>query len=299
MDSMGLTIFMQLLISGLISGCIYGLIALGFVIIYKSTTVVNFALGEIMMIGAYVCYYLVLSYNLGFWSAFVLTLVFSALLGVTIELLILRPMIGEPTFSVIMITVGLATLLRSVVGLIWGHDNIPFPSPFSDETMETLGMIVAPVEVGTIGVTAVLFLLFFVFFKYTKLGLATRATAFDQRWAFLMGISVRRIFSLSWILASVVAAIGGVFLGMANGLDTGMSHIGLKVFPAVVLGGMDSITGAVLGGIVIGLTESLAGGYLSVYFGSGVKELASFFILLLVLMLRPYGLFGKEEIIRV
>jgi branched-chain amino acid transport system permease protein len=144
-----------------------------------------------------------------------------------------------------------------------------------------------------------LFILFFLFFKYSKMGLAMRATAFDQRYAFLMGISVRKIFSLSWVLASVVASIGGIFLASITALQTDMSFIGLKVFPAVVLGGIDSIAGAILGGLIIGLTENLAGGYLSQIFGSGVKELSAFFILLLVLMIKPYGLLGKKEIIRV
>lgn len=299
MDSGSLYIFSQLLLSGVIAGSIYGLIALGFVVIYKATTVVNFAQGEIMMLGAYFCYYLVVTHHIPFLPAFVMTLVFSALLGILVEMLILRPMIGEPVFSVIMITVGLATLLRSIVGLIWGHENLFFPSPFGEATFEVIGLVVAPAEAATIISALVLFAALFAFFKYTKLGLATRATAFDQRWAFLMGISVGKIFSLAWAMAAVVAGVGGIFLGLVGGLEPNMSFIGLKVFPAVVLGGIDSIAGAVLGGLVIGLTESLAGGYLSDWFGSGVKELSAFVVLMIVLMVRPYGLFGKEEIIRV
>lgn len=299
MDPASFHIFLQLMLSGVIAGSIYGLIALGFVVIYKSTTVVNFAQGEIMMIGAYFCYYLVVTHKIPFIPAFVMTLVFSALLGMLVEMLILRPMIGEPVFSVIMITVGLATLLRSIVGLIWGHDTLPFPSSLGDTTFEFFGMIVSPAEAATVISAAILLLALFAFFKYTKLGLATRATAFDQRWAFLMGISVRKIFSLSWAIASVVAAVGGIFLGLVGGLEPNMSFIGLKVFPAVVLGGLESIVGAIVGGLVVGISESLAGGYLSGWFGSGVKELSAFVVLLIVLMFRPYGLLGKREIIRV
>lgn len=296
---MGVQIFFQLILSGIISGSIYGLVALGFVLIYKATDVVNFAQGELMMIGAYFCYHLVTAYHISFIPAFLITLVFSAILGILIEVLILRPMIGEHVFSVIMITVGLATLLRSMVGLFWGHDIHAFPSPFPEKSLDVFGLAVLPVELTTVGTVLGLFVLFYLFFKFSRMGLAMRATAFDQRYAYLVGISVRKIFSLSWVLASVVACIGGIFLASITSLQTTMSFIGLKVFPAVVLGGMDSIAGAILGGLIIGLTENLAGGYLSGIFGSGVKELSAFFILLLVLMIRPYGLFGKKEIIRV
>ena len=294
-----LHIFYQLVLSGLLAGSVYALIAMGFVVIYKSTEVVNFAQGEIMMVGAYFCYFLVVTHKIPFLWAFLLTLVFAAVLGVVVEALILRPMVGEPTFSVIMITVGLATLLRSIVGFVWGHDNLPFDSPLPDKIMELAGVRVTPTEIATIVAALILFGILFAFFRYSKLGLATRATAFDQRWAFLMGISVRKIFSLSWALASVVAAVGGIFLAFMGGLETNMSFIGMKVFPAVVLGGIDSIAGALLGGLVVGLSESLAGGYLSNWFGSGIKELSAFFILLVVLMVKPYGLFGKKEVIRV
>jgi len=299
MDSEGLKILFQLILSGVIVGSIYGLIALGFVLIYKATDVVNFAQGELMMIGAYFCYYLIITFHVPFIPAFLMTLLFSALLGILIEFLILRPMIGKHVFSVIMVTVGLATLLRSLVGLFWGHDTYRFPAPFSDKAIHVLGLSILPVELATALAALVMFILFYLFFKYSKLGLAMRATAFDQKSAFLMGISVRKIFSLSWVLASVVASIGGIFLASVSSLQTNMSIIGLKVFPAVVLGGIDSVAGAILGGLIVGLTENLAGGYLSKVFGSGVKELSAFFILLLILMIRPYGLFGKKEITRV
>jgi branched-chain amino acid transport system permease protein len=299
MDSTSLHILVQLLLSGIIVGSIYSLVAIGFVLVYKATDVVNFAQGELMMLGAYVCYELILVYHIPFVPAFLITLLFSAVLGVLIEFLVLRPMVGEPVFSVIMVTVGLSTLLRSIVGLVWGHDTYVFPSPFPEKSIDLLGITIFPVELVTVLSAVALFLLFFLFFKYSNLGLAMRATAFDQKYAFLMGISVRKIFSLSWILASAVASIGGIFLASITSLQTDMSFIGLKVFPAVVLGGIDSVPGAIVGGLLVGLTENLASGYLSKLFGSGIKELSAFFILLLVLMVKPYGLFGKSEIIRV
>ncbi|MCF8143455.1 MAG: branched-chain amino acid ABC transporter permease [Deltaproteobacteria bacterium] len=294
-----LQIFFQLILSGLIVGSIYGLVALGFVLIYKATNVVNFAQGELMMLGAYFCYYLVSSYQIPFVPAFLITLVFSSLLGILIEVAILRPLVGETVFSVIMVTVGLSTLLRSVVGLIWGHDQYVFPSPFSQQTFRFFELVILPVELTTIVTVMGLFAMCYLFFKYSKIGVAMRATAFNQKYAFLMGISVRKVFSLSWVMASVVASIGGILFASMSNLDTNMSLIGLKVFPAVVLGGIDSIGGAILGGLIVGLTENLAGGYLSQIFGSGVKELSAFFVLLMTLMIRPYGLFGKKEIIRV
>jgi len=299
MDGGDLQIFFQLILSGLIVGSIYGLVALGFVLIYKATNVVNFAQGELMMLGAYFCYYLVSSYQIPFVPAFLITLVFSSLLGILIEVAILRPLVGETVFSVIMVTVGLSTLLRSVVGLIWGHDQYVFPSPFSQQTFRFFELVLLPVELTTIVTVLGLFAMCYLFFKYSKIGVAMRATAFNQKYAFLMGISVRKVFSLSWVMASVVASIGGILFASMSNLDTNMSLIGLKVFPAVVLGGIDSIGGAILGGLIVGLTENLAGGYLSQIFGSGVKELSAFFVLLLTLMIRPYGLFGKKEIIRV
>ena len=299
MDGGDVQIFFQLVLSGLIVGSIYGLVALGFVLIYKATNVVNFAQGELMMLGAYFCYYLVSSYQIPFVPAFLITLVFSSLLGILIEVAILRPLVGETVFSVIMVTVGLSTLLRSVVGLIWGHDQYVFPSPFSQKTLRFFDLVILPVELTAIVSVLGLFVMCYLFFKYSRIGVAMRATAFNQKYAFLMGISVRKIFSLSWVMASVVASIGGILFASMSNLDTNMSLIGLKVFPAVVLGGIDSIGGAILGGLIVGLTENLAGGYLSQVFGSGVKELSAFFVLLLTLMIRPYGLFGKKEIIRV
>jgi branched-chain amino acid transport system permease protein len=207
-------------------------------------------------------------------------------------------MVGEPVFSVIMITIGLATLFRSIIGLIWGHDVYPF-KPFPETPLEFYNLTIMPVELTTCVAVVGLVILFFLFFHYSRLGVAMRATAFNQKYALLMGVSVRKIFSLAWVFASVVASIGGIFLAGMFHISPEMSYIGLKVFPAVILGGIDSIAGAMLGSLIIGVVENLAGGYLSQIFGSGVKELSAFAILIIILMIKPYGLFGKEEVIRV
>ena len=298
MDSEGIRLFFQLILSGLIVGCIYASVALGFVLIYKATDIINFAQGELMLVGAYICYALITEFKIPFVPAFLLTLVFSAVLGVLIEVLVLRPMVGEPIFSVIMITIGLATLFRSIIGLIWGHDVYPF-NPFPETPLEFFNLTLMPVELITCIAVAGLVVLFLLFFHYSRLGIAMRATAFNQKYALLMGVSVRKIFSLAWVFASVVASIGGIFLAGMFHISPEMSYIGLKVFPAVILGGIDSIAGAMLGSLIIGVVENLAGGYLSQVFGSGVKELSAFAILIVILMIKPYGLFGKEEVIRV
>ena len=291
---------LQLVLNGIVSGSIYSLVALGFVVIYKSTSVLNFAQGEFMMLGAYVCLSLAVQYQLPFAVAFLLTMAFMAALGVLTERLILRPMIGEPVISLIMVTLGLSALLKAVVQAIWGTDLRPFPNIFPAEPVQ-LGPL--PVSQGYLYGTAsvaVLLLLFSLFFKFTRNGIAMRATAFSQQVALSMGISVKRIFALSWSIAAVVSAIGGVLLaGVRGGLDSALALFGLKVIPVVILGGLDSIGGAILGGLVMGVLENLAGGYLDPLVGGGAKEVAPFIVLVLILSVRPYGLFGKVKIERV
>ena len=291
---------LQLVLNGIVSGSIYSLVALGFVVIYKSTSVLNFAQGEFMMLGAYVCLSLAVQYQLPFAVAFLLTMAFMAALGVLTERLILRPMIGEPVISLIMVTLGLSALLKAVVQAIWGTDLRPFPNIFPAEPVQ-LGPL--PVSQGYLygtGSVAVLLLLFSLFFKFTRNGIAMRATAFSQQVALSMGISVKRIFALSWSIAAVVSAIGGVLLaGIRGGLDSALALFGLKVVPVVILGGLDSIGGAILGGLIMGVLENLAGGYLDPLVGGGAKEVAPFIVLVLILSVRPYGLFGKVKIERV
>ena len=297
---MDINFFLQLVINGLVVGSVYALVALGFVIIFKSTSVVNFAQGEFLLLGAYISLAVVGQYNVPFWVALIITLIFSVVLGMLIERLILRPMIGEPVISVIMVTLGLSSVLKAIVQGIWGTDTRPFPEIFPSTPVQIGPLPVSQGYIYSVVCVAILLLLFTLFFKYSRAGIAMRATAFSQQVAMSMGISVRRMFALAWAIAAVVSAIGGILLGgVRGGVDAALAAIGLKVIPVVILGGLDSIIGAIVGGLLVGVLENLAGGYLDPLFGGGVKEVAPFVILVLILMIKPYGLFGKVHIDRV
>lgn len=291
--------FLQLVVNGVVVGSIYALVALGFVVIYKSSSILNFAQGEFLMLGAYVCLGAMAS-SAPFWAAVLLTLAFSVALGLLLERVALRPMIGEPVISVIMLTLGLSAVLRAVVQGIWGTDTRPFPPIFPSEPVHLGPFPVSQGYLWSVGSVSVLLVAFAVFFKYSRPGIAMRATAFSQQVALSMGISVRHIFALSWSIAAVVSAIGGILLGaVRGGVDGSLAVFGLKVVPVVILGGLDSVLGAIVGGISIGILENLSGGYLDPVFGGGVKEVAPFVALVLILMVKPYGLFGKIKIERV
>ncbi|MEW6487277.1 MAG: branched-chain amino acid ABC transporter permease [Thermodesulfobacteriota bacterium] len=293
--------YVQLIVSGLVLGSIYALVALGFAIIYKSTSVVNFAQGEFLMLGAYFCFSMVVQYRIPWLWAFLLTLVFSVVLGLLVERLILRPMIGEPIISIIMVTIGLSSVLKSVVTTIWGTQiQIYDPPLFPDAPVNIAGIPISQVYLWSMGLSLLLLALFGLFFKYSKAGVAMRATAFSNQVALSMGISVKNIFALAWCIAVVVSSIGGILIGNINGINISLGHFGLKVFPAVILGGLDSILGAALGGLIIGVLENLSDGVLKSLFGlQGIKEVAPFVFLVIILMVKPYGLFGTKEIERV
>jgi len=293
--------YIQLVISGLVLGSIYALVALGLAIIFKSTSVVNFAQGELLMFGAYFCFAMVVQYKVPWFWAFLLTLVFSVLLALLVERLVLRPMIGEPVISIIMVTIGLSSVLRSIVTAVWGTQIQVFEPPlFPETTLNVMGIPISQVYLWSFGLSAVLLALFGVFFKFSKAGVAMRATAFSNQVALSMGIPVKNIFALAWCIASVVSAIGGILIGSINGINIQLGYFGLKVFPAVILGGLDSILGAALGGLIVGVLENLSDGVLKSAFGlQGIKEVAPFVFLVIILMIKPYGLFGKKEIERV
>jgi len=277
----------------------YALIALGFVLIYKSTKILNFAHGEIIMVSAFICFYLVSSYKVSFWLAVPITMALAGLLGVVTERFVLRPMLGEPVFSVVMVTIGLSIFLRSISGIIFGHDNYIFPNPFPTEPLNLGGIVISHTHLWTMVVAVVLTVIFFLFFKFTRMGLAMRGTANDQDTATLMGVNVRKVFALTWALAFIIAALAGIFLANVMVLNIGLTFVAISAFPAVVLGGLESVPGAILGGLAIGVIENLAGGYLEQIIGGGVKDVTAFVVLFLILMFRPYGLFGKKEIERV
>jgi branched-chain amino acid transport system permease protein len=292
-------IFIQMLVTGIATGGVYGLIALGFVLIFKATGILNLATGAFMTLGAYICLTVLGQFGAPFWLAFLCTLGFAILLGIVLEKIILRPLIGEPIISVVMVTIGLSSILQGLIHVIWSPDYRSFPEIFPPEPLD-LGFAVVPsgllwgfvfASVGTI--------IFILIFKLTRTGVAMRATASDQQAALSMGISVRWVFALSWSYGAVAAAIGGIVIGNISGISIYLGDIGLKVLAVIILGGLDSIGGAILGGLIIGILENLAGLYLDPLFGGGVKDVAPFVILVLIIMIRPYGLFGKKIIERV
>lgn len=289
--------FMQFLMSGLSMGSIYALVALGFVLIYKSTSILNLAQGEFLMVGAYFCLSLTLDFGLGFVASFLLTMVFSVILGLAVERLVLRPLIGEPIISVIMVTLGLTYIMRGLVIMIWGNDIRQF-NIFPDQPIDFWGVKLTYLYLYSMGISFALLIFFAIFFKYARTGVFMRAVADHQTAAQSMGISVKKVFAMSWCIAAVVSSIGGILVGNIAGVGVDLSYIGLKVLPAVILGGLDSILGAIIGGLIVGVLEFLSAGYLDPYIPA-INEVFPFIVLVLVLMIKPYGLFGTEEIERV
>ncbi len=286
------------MVSGVAVGGIYALIALGFVLIYKATSILNFATGEFMMLGAYFCYTFLVLLGLPVIPTFLIVMLCAALLGFLVERLILRHMLGQPTISIVMATIGLGSILTGLAEILWSSDFKSFPQIFPRAPID-LGFAIVRSNMFygfLISITAVI--VFSLIFKYAKVGIAMRATANDQMAAYSMGINVRSMFTLAWALGAIAAGLGGVVIGNIGGIQPNLGQIGLKIFPVVILGGLDSIGGAILGGFIIGVVENLAGGYLGPYFGGGVKDLAPFVLLVMILMVKPYGLFGKREIER-
>ena len=291
--------FLQLVVSGIVVGSIYALVALGFVLIYKATGVINFAQGEFLMVGAYVCLGMVTTLHIPFWIAFFLTMAVTVVLGMIIEKVALRPMIGEPIISIIMLTIGLSSVLKCCVQLVWGPNNRVYPQIFSQVPLHIGPVVVSQVYLWSVGFAFLFLLLFTLFFRFSSSGIAMRAVADDQQAALSMGISVKKVFAMAWCIAFLVAGVGGIFLGNINGVNISLGFFGLKVFPAVILGGLDSIPGAILGGLIIGVLEALTGGYLDPIVGGGTAEVAPFVVLVIILMIKPYGFFGTEEIEKV
>ncbi|HAR98376.1 MAG TPA: branched-chain amino acid ABC transporter permease [Syntrophus sp. (in: bacteria)] len=296
---MASNILIQLTITGLAWGSVYACIALGFVLIFKATDIFNFAQPELMMLGAYLTFAFITVLKLPFIWAFLAALVLMALITALLEMLVVRPLVGEPVLSVIMVTLGLANVIRGMTGLVWGYEEYQFPAPFPKDPLTIFGVAINQAEIYTIVATVILLVGFFLFFKYSQSGISMRATAEDTSAAFLMGINVKGVFTASWVIASLVATVAGVFMASLTYLDPIMSHTGLKALPALILGGLDSVHGAILGGLIIGVAENLAGFYLADYLGSGINEITAYVLVLIIMMIRPYGLFGTKEIERV
>jgi branched-chain amino acid transport system permease protein len=275
-------------LNGLAVGCIYGLVALGFVLIYKTTELVNFAQGDLMMLGAFSCYMFVVWYGVGYWAAFALAVALVALFGAVLDATVLRRVIGQPQFAVVMLTIGLAATFRSFASITWGSEIYTLPTPFSARSTMAGKVSVSHEYVSIIIGTVLLCAALYAFFRYTKVGVAMQATSQNQLAAYYMGIPVKRMFSLIWAISAGVAAFAGVLLAPVSLIDVNLGFIGLKAFAAAVLGGFGSIGGALVGGVTIGLIEIFAGTYLP----QGFKDVAAYIVLLVVLVIRPQGMFG-------
>jgi len=281
----------QQIISGLAVGCVYGLIALGFVLIFKATEVINFAQGEMIMIGAFIAYSLITFFNVPFVLAFLLTPIICGGIGIVLERVLIRPLVGEPVVSIIMVTIGLAITLRAFAGMIWSYDTLDFPHVFSEEAIKISGIVISPVDIWVILVSLGLVILLFLFFKFTTLGISLQASAQNPLASLLMGISVKRVYSMTWAISAMVGAVAGIIISPITFLSANMGFIGLKAFPAAVIGGFNSIPGAIVGGVIIGISENLAGIYLPLWF----KDIFAYVVMMAVLMIRPEGIFGTHE----
>ena len=291
---------LQLLVNGLVVGTLYGVVAMSFVLIYKATQVVNFAQGELLLIGAWVCWTLLTKYQVPFWLGMPMTLVFMFAFGILVQVVILRPLIGEPIISVIMVTIALSAVFQSALKWLYGVNPQPFPRVFTSQAVTIGSLQIQTVYVMSLVVSVLMMVGMAWFFKVSKWGLAMRATAFNQQVAQSLGISVKTVFAMAWAISAMVSAVAGVVVAVVNGVSSGLSIYGIKVFPAVILGGLDSIAGAVVGGIIIGLLENFAQFIDSEYLHWGnLYEIAPFYVLIIILMIKPYGLFGTKDIERV
>jgi len=287
-----------LLVSGLAIGLMYSLIALGFVLIYKATDAINFAQGEFVMLAGFMAT-TALAASLPIWAAIAAAILGMILLSFVLERTVLRPLLGRPVVAVIMATIGLAAILRGLPPITIGAQTKALPLPIGDEPITLWTAVIPPVQVVGVIVSVGFLAVFTWFFLKSRMGIAMRAVADNQQVAMAMGINVERYFAIAWAMAGVVSALGGIIWGSMLGVDTQLSLIGLKVFPVVILGGLDSIVGAVVGGLIVGVVESIAAGYLDPYVGGGTKDFAPYVLMILTLMFKPYGLFGTHRIERV
>jgi len=281
-------------LTGVAGGGLYALAALAFVLVYKATRVVNIAIGEMLMVGAYLFFAFVSTFALPLWIAIPAAVLGTGLLGAIVERTMIRPLLGEPPISAFMVTVGLASILVGLVEIIWTADQRRLPEFMPARPVMIGDAFLAPkVAYGAL-VAVALITIVLALFRFWRGGVALRATASDQGAAYMMGINVPRVFSLAWVASAMIAAVAGIVVGSIGGISSSMGVFGLSVLVVVIVGGLDSVLGALLGGLFIGLVEALAGAYL----GAEYKLLTTFVVLVVVLMLRPYGLFGTHEIER-
>ena len=295
-----MTFFLQLAVTGLALGMVYALIAIGFVIILKCSNAFNIAQGHFVMIGGYLGYTFLVTFGLPIWATLIMAVVTATLMGLLIERLALRPLVGQSELAVIMMTIALATVLEGLATLIWGGEYKTYHGLLPTLTLK-LGKISVPPEsligllVSLVAVTLLLLL-----FRYTKIGLAMRATAEDLQVVQSFGIKATTVYAVSWVISSIVGVIGGILLGGVSGVMIPLAEIGLKAFAVVLLGGVNSIGGAIVGGIILGVSENVAAGYMDPLLpGGGLAQIFPFILMLIVLIFKPHGLFGLVRIERI
>jgi branched-chain amino acid transport system permease protein len=289
--------FLQQVISGGAVGTVYALVALGFVMVHKSTQVFNFAQGELMMLGAFCAYTFIILFGLPFWLGGILAIASVALFGAVLDRLLLRRMVSTKPFTIFMLTVGIGFCIRSIVMLVpmWGTETYPLPSPLQGRIFTFGGLIISADHAAILATAAAVATVLFLFFRFTRLGLAMRAVAQNPLAASYLGVRVDSLFSIVWALSAAAAALAGIMLAPISFVHADMGQIGLKAIPAAVLGGFDSLPGAIVGGLIIGIVESLAGFYCP----EGVKDVAAYIVLLVVLAVKPRGLFGHPDVKKV
>jgi branched-chain amino acid transport system permease protein len=291
--------FLLLISNGLLIGLMYSLIALGFVLVYKATDAINFAQGEFVMIAGFVAAGALMVWGAPLWVAVTLTLASLVAFGFVLERVMLRRLIGRPVIAVVMATIGLASILRGVGPFTIFSGTKPLPLPIRDEPFMLGPIFIPPIQLLGAGVSLTFLAAFGWFFLKSRKGIAMRAVADNQQVAMAMGIDVERYFGVAWAMTGVVSALGGILWGNLLGVDVNLALVGFKVFPVVILGGLDSIPGAILGGLIVGVVENIAAGYVDPYVGGGTKDFAPYVLMILALMIRPYGIFGKRIIERV
>jgi branched-chain amino acid transport system permease protein len=291
--------FIDLMTNGLLVGLMYALVAVGFVLIYKATSIINFAQGDLVMFAGYAAAVMLGLRGLPLWLMVLILCIGMIALGFVLERGILRPMIGQPLVSVIMVTIGLSFVLQGLVAIVWGAGTRKLELPVRLAPYVVGPVFISPINVVAAVIALVFLIAFGLFFTRSRFGIAMRAVADDQQAAMVVGIRVSRVFALSWAIAGLAAAAGGIIWGNMLGASSLLSLIGLKVFPVVILGGLDSIGGAIVGGLILGAVESVTAGYLDPYVGGGTKDFIPYVLMILVLFIRPYGIWGHETIERV
>jgi branched-chain amino acid transport system permease protein len=297
-----MTDLLQFIVAGVALGFQYALVALGIVIIFKATHVINFAQGGFVMLGAFLTYQMSTAWGWPFFASVLLAMVVTGLLGLIMERLVLQYMVGKPIFAIIMITLGLLFVIQEIVSTFWTSEGLEMNDPWGIETVDLGGVVVKVIDLWTILIAAVVLGAFFAFFRFSKLGLAMRATALDQEAALAQGMSAKLVFASAWIIAGAVAALAGAIVGADQSLDLSIQFVAILAFPAIILGGLDSPGGAVIGGIIIGVTQTVTAGYQPEYapwLGNNFSLVMPYVVMVLILLVRPYGLYGTPEVKRI